>query len=132
MFEFIRYTAKPVLLVALTFLPPPQAIEAVQLSWAFCENCLSVFCEFFHSMMTVLLRWVPLCFLQGRSGRGGLFWALFWAVAKKCLARGARTAMPNQESTVNIRQRIPKDHYTSKRARGINSAPTGKNRRLDE
>ena len=27
--------------------PPPQAIEAVPLSWAFCENCLSVLCEFF-------------------------------------------------------------------------------------
>jgi hypothetical protein len=24
-----------------------QAVESVQVSWAFCENCLSVFCEFF-------------------------------------------------------------------------------------
>jgi hypothetical protein len=96
MFEFIRYTVTPVLLVALTFLPPPQAIDSVPSSWAFCENCLSVFCEFFHSMMTVLNRWGPLCFLQGRSGRGGLFWVLFWAVAKEYLARGARTARPKE------------------------------------
>ncbi len=85
----------------LTYLPPPQAIEAVPLSWAFCENCLSAICEFFHSMMTALNRWAPLCSLQGRSGRGGLFWVLFWAVAKKCLARGANTAMPNEITTVN-------------------------------
>jgi hypothetical protein len=52
-------------------------------------------------MMAVLNRWEPLCFLQGRSGRGGLFWVLFWAVAKEYLARGARTAMPNEITTVN-------------------------------
>ena len=98
MFEFIRYTVTPVLLVTLTFLPPPQAIEAVPSSWAFCENCLSVFCEFFHGMMTALNRWGPLCFLQGRRGRGGLFWVLFWAVAKEYLARGARTAMPSKKN----------------------------------
>jgi hypothetical protein len=44
-----------------------QAIELVQVSWAFCENCLSVFCEFFHSMTAVLAQWEPLCFLQGRQ-----------------------------------------------------------------
>ena len=83
------------------FLPPQQANEAVQASWAFCENCLSVFCEFFHSMMPALSRWVSLCFLQGRSCSGGLFWVLFWAVAKVYLARGANTAMPNKNTTVN-------------------------------
>ena len=57
--------------------------------------------EFFHSMMAVLNRWEPLCFLQGRSGRGGLFWVLFWAVAKEYLARGANTAMPNKKHQVN-------------------------------
>jgi hypothetical protein len=63
----------------LISLPPQQAIESVQLSWAFCENCLSEFCELtcmdalmpwaqeaqerrFHSMITVLLHWVPLFF----------------------------------------------------------------------
>ena len=59
--------------------------------------------EFFHSMMAVLNRWEPLCFLQGRSGRGGLFWVLFWAVAKEYLARGARTAMPNYIKAVNAK-----------------------------
>ena len=39
--------------------------------------------------------------LQGRSLRGGLFWVLFWAVAKEYLARGANTAMPNEITTVN-------------------------------
>ena len=34
-------------------------------------------------MMVVLSRWVSLCFLQGRSCSGGLFWLLFWAVAKE-------------------------------------------------
>ena len=42
-----------------------QAIEEVPLSWAFCENCLSVRVlyagEFFHSMVAVLAQWEPLC-----------------------------------------------------------------------
>ena len=37
----------------------------------------------FHSMIAVLTQWVPLCLLQGRSCSGGLFWLLFWAVAKE-------------------------------------------------
>ncbi len=44
------------------FLPLQQAIEIVQLSWVFRENCLSVFCEFFRGMITVLFQWVPLFF----------------------------------------------------------------------
>jgi hypothetical protein len=51
-----------ILLLFLISFPPQQANEAVQLSWAFCENCLSVFCEFFHSMITELLHWAPLFF----------------------------------------------------------------------
>jgi hypothetical protein len=31
-----------------------RAIKAVQISWAFCEICLSVFCELFHSMISAL------------------------------------------------------------------------------
>ena len=54
-------------------------------------------------MITVLSRWAPLCFLQGRRGRGGLFWVLFWAVAKEYLARGARTAMPNEKTQVTAK-----------------------------
>ena len=93
-----------------------QAIEAEQVSWGFCENCLSVFCEFFHGMMAALSQWGPLCFLhkymdvriramQEKLPRGarrsdGLFWVLFWAVAKKCLACGAITAMPNKKVNV--------------------------------
>ena len=51
----------------LTFSHISQAVESVKVSWVFCENCLSVFCEFFHSMAAVLAQWEPLCFLQGRQ-----------------------------------------------------------------
>jgi hypothetical protein len=54
-------------------------------------------------MIILLSQWEPLCLLQGRSLRGGLFWVLFWAVAKKCLARGARTAMPNEKTQVTAK-----------------------------
>jgi len=47
-----------------------------------------------HSMITVLAKWEPLCFSQGRSCCGGLFWVLFVAVDKEYLACGAKTAMP--------------------------------------
>ncbi|NOQ89641.1 MAG: hypothetical protein GQ549_01705 [Gammaproteobacteria bacterium] len=50
--------------------------------------------EFWRSMIMALDKWVPL-FFKGRSCSGGLFWLLFWAVAKESLARGANTAMPN-------------------------------------
>jgi len=50
----------------LTYNPPQQAIYPAPLSWAFCENCLNVFCEFFHSMITVRDKWAPLIF-KGRS-----------------------------------------------------------------
>jgi len=53
---------------ALGFLPHiSQAIELLQVTWVFCENCLSVFCEFFHSMTAVLAQWEYLCFLQVRQ-----------------------------------------------------------------
>jgi hypothetical protein len=56
-------------------------------------------------MIMVLSQWEPLCFFQGCSYSGGLFWVLFWAVAKECLACGARTAMPNEITTVNIEKK---------------------------
>ena len=39
--------------------------------------CLSGFCEFWHSMITVLVKWEPLCFLQGRSCSGGTLLVTF-------------------------------------------------------
>ena len=46
--------------------PPQQAIEAVVLAWAFCDSCLSVFCEFWRSMIMLLSQWVPL-FYRGAA-----------------------------------------------------------------
>jgi hypothetical protein len=46
--------------------------------------------------------------VSGKTDRDGLFWVLFWAVAKKYLARGARTAMPNKMSPVNTNQQVAK------------------------
>ncbi len=43
--------------------------------------------EFWRSMITVLPKWEPLCFLQGRSRSGGPFWLLFAAAGKELLAR---------------------------------------------
>ena len=45
--------------------------------------CLSVFCEFWRSMITATFQWEPLCLLQGRSCSGGFFWLLFLAVEKE-------------------------------------------------
>ncbi len=42
---------------------------------------------------------------SGQVMRGGLFWVLFWAVAKEYLARGARTAMPKTSTILEIKQR---------------------------
>ena len=83
-----------------------QASEVVQLSWAFCENCLSVrafqrgrvFSQHDNSADSM---GTP-CLLRGASRSGGLFWVLFWAVAKEYLARGAKTAMSNQFKVVNV------------------------------
>jgi hypothetical protein len=44
-----------------------QAIAVLPVSWAFCENCLSVFCEFFHSMMPATQQWEPRAF-YGATG----------------------------------------------------------------
>ncbi len=62
---------------ALTLNPLQQAIEAVHLPWAFRENCLSVFYEFFRGMVDMLTQWVPLCLLQGRSCYGGTLLVTF-------------------------------------------------------
>ena len=75
-----------------------RASEVVLLSWAFCENCLSlrafkcrrVFSQHDHYTAST---GTPV--FQGRRRSGGLFWVLFWAVAKKYLASGARPAILN-------------------------------------
>ena len=75
-----------------------QAIAVLPVSWAFCENCLSarvfyrgrVFSQ--HDSGNTAMG-TP-CFLRGARRSDGLFWVLFLAAAKKCLARGANTAMP--------------------------------------
>ena len=41
------------------FCPLQQAIETPFLSWAFCASCLSVFCEFWRSMITTVAQWAP-------------------------------------------------------------------------
>jgi len=46
----------------------------------------------------------PCAFYRGARRSDGLFWVLFLAVEKKYLACGARTAMPNEFTTVNIAQ----------------------------
>jgi len=45
--------------------------------------CLSVFCEFWRSMIMTLGNREPLRLLQGRSHSDGFFWLLFLAVEKK-------------------------------------------------
>ena len=51
-----------VLMCVVDSYPPQQAIEAVVLAWAFCDSCLSVFCEFWRSMVMLLPQWEPLLF----------------------------------------------------------------------
>jgi hypothetical protein len=46
----------------LTFPRISQTIAVLLVSWAFCENCLSVFCEFFHSMIAATQQWEPRAF----------------------------------------------------------------------
>ncbi|MBT8120066.1 MAG: hypothetical protein KJN89_10155 [Gammaproteobacteria bacterium] len=48
--------------VFLTFSRISQAIDVLPVSWAVCENCLSVFCEFFHSMVPAAQQWEPRAF----------------------------------------------------------------------
>ena len=50
---------------------------------------------------------------SGQTNKGGLFWVLFWAVAKEYLASGARPAMPENKSAVNAINR--KKLYTTRR-----------------
>ena len=90
-------------------------------------------------MITVLTKWEPLCFLQGRSRSGGPFWLLFAAAGKESLARqwakpqeqfkiavnaknksqntttmqlasGARTAMQSKRATLIQKTKIKKQH----------------------
>ena len=53
-----------------------------------------------------------------------LVWVLFWAVAKEYLARGARTAMPNQIKVINIIQ--PEQKKSTPDQPATRSAPTKK------
>ena len=50
----------------------------------------------------------PRVLFSGQTDRDGLFWVLFWAVAKEYLARGANTAKPNKKIIVNIGHRTPR------------------------
>ena len=43
--------------------------------------------------------------VSGQTDWDGLIWVLFWAAAKKYLARGARTAKPNEMNKVDANQR---------------------------
>ena len=54
-----------------------QAIAVCPLSWAFCENCLSVFCEFFHGMIAGMPQWVPRVF-YGAPGVVTAFFGYFF------------------------------------------------------
>jgi len=71
----------------------------VPLSWVFCENCLSVFCEFFHSMITVLSQWEPL-FFRGAVVVAAFFWILFCCCRQKSISPSGRN--PNQQQITNI------------------------------
>jgi len=62
-----KSSATPILPLILTFNPPQQASERVLLAWAFCASCLSVFCEFWHSMVTIPFRWGTPCLLRGAA-----------------------------------------------------------------
>ncbi|MBT8118826.1 MAG: hypothetical protein KJN89_03825 [Gammaproteobacteria bacterium] len=67
------------------------------LAWAFWASCLSV--RAFQRVRVLAQHDNGTASMgtpafQGRSLRGGLFWVLFWAVAKEYLARGASTARP--------------------------------------
>ncbi len=61
--------------------------------------------------------------------RGGFFWVLFLAVEKEYLARGAKTAMPNKSTPVNIKQRKPKKTpaHIRMKPRGQKNLPTLQN-----
>jgi len=50
-------------------------------------------------MMVQWTYWEPLCFLQGRKHSDGLFWLLFWAVAKESLAIKGETSLRNNDQT---------------------------------
>ena len=54
-----------------------QAIDVLPVSWAFCENCLSVFCELFHSMVPAAQQWEPRAF-HGAPGVATAFFGYFF------------------------------------------------------
>ena len=70
------------------------------LSWAFCENCLSVFYEFFRSMIRVASQWEPLFFRGAVAymdvGKGreqdaeALEWRLFLVTFLSCSKKVTR------------------------------------------
>jgi len=55
-----------------------QAIGVLPVSLAFCENCLSVFCEFFHSMVPAAQQWEPRAF-YGAPGVATAFLVTFFS-----------------------------------------------------
>ncbi len=79
----------------LTLNPLQQAIEAVRLSWAFRENCLSVLCEFFRGMITVLFQWEP------RFSGAQLLWRPFLATLLGCSKRVARQRGETRNASVS-------------------------------
>jgi hypothetical protein len=68
--------------VFLTFSRISQAIDVLAVSWTVCENCLSVFCEFFHSMIPAVQQWEPRVF-HGASGVATAFFGYFFWLQKK-------------------------------------------------
>ncbi|MBT8119947.1 MAG: hypothetical protein KJN89_09550 [Gammaproteobacteria bacterium] len=57
---FVSYLFMVIVFITLSRIS--QAIDVLPVSWAFCENCLSVLCEFFHSMMPAAQQWEPRAF----------------------------------------------------------------------
>jgi hypothetical protein len=66
----------------LTFPRISQAIAVLPVSWGFCENCLSVFCEFFHSMIPATQQWEPRAFYGAPSVATAFFGYFFWLQKK--------------------------------------------------
>jgi len=57
-----------------------------------------------HLSQAIEVGRVTCAFYRGARRSDGLFWVLFLAAEKKYLACGARTAMPNEFTSVNIAQ----------------------------
>ena len=65
-------------------------------------------------MITVLPKWGPLCFLQGRSRSGGLFWLLFAAAGKESLARQWAKPQEQFKIAVNAKKQQQDETYNAK------------------